>query len=58
MLYVKPGDKGRFSYCKIVHYQEVLTKVPCRLSMTSMGAELQSQNRVDVNYKKTFGLGA
>ena len=26
--------------------------------LTSMGAELQSQNRVDVNYEKTVGLGA
>jgi hypothetical protein len=27
------------------------------LKLTSMGAELQSQNRVDVCYGKTFGLG-
>ena len=26
--------------------------------LTSMGAELQSQNRVDVNQEKTVGLGA
>jgi hypothetical protein len=25
--------------------------------VTNMGAELQSQNHVDVNYGKTFGLG-
>ena len=26
-------------------------------TLTSMGPKLQSQNRVDVNYKKTVGLG-
>ena len=28
------------------------------VKVTNMGAELQSQNRVDVCYGKTFGLGA
>ena len=27
------------------------------VKVTNMGAELQSQNHVDVNYGKTFGLG-
>ena len=27
------------------------------VTLTSMGAELQSQNHVDVCYRKTFGLG-
>ena len=31
MLYIKLGDKKRFSHCKIVHYQEVLTKATNRL---------------------------
>ena len=28
------------------------------VTLTSMGAELQSQNRIDVNYEKTVSLGA
>ena len=28
------------------------------VTLTSMGAKLQSQNCVDVNYEKTVGLGA
>jgi hypothetical protein len=28
------------------------------VKVTSMGPKLQSQNRIDVNYKKTFSLGA
>jgi hypothetical protein len=28
------------------------------VTLTSMGPELQSQNRVDVCYGKTFGLGS
>ena len=28
------------------------------VTLTIPGPELQSQNRVDVNYEKTFGLGA
>ena len=30
----------------------------CPNFLTSMGPELQSQNRVDICYGKTFGLGA
>ena len=30
-------------------------KAPMLVTLTSMGAELQSQNRVDVNYEKTTG---
>ena len=33
-------------------------KAPMLVTLTSMGAELQSQNRVDVCYGNTFGLGA
>ena len=28
------------------------------VKVTNMGPELQNQNSVDVNYGKTFGLGA
>ena len=28
------------------------------VTLTTPGPELQSQNRVDFNYEKTFGLGA
>ena len=33
-------------------------KVPFIYYVTIPGPELQSQNRVDVNYEKTFGLRA
>ena len=36
----------------------ILTLQFRRVTLTSMGAELQSQNRVDVCYGKTVGLGA
>ena len=32
--------------------------IPMLVKVTNMGAELQSQNSVDVCYGKTFGLGA
>ena len=41
------------SFKKLVDFQNLKGVV----TLTSMGAELQSQNHVDVNYGKTFGLG-
>ena len=35
-----------------------IDEAPMLVKETSMGAELQSQNCVDVNYEKTVGLGA
>ena len=34
------------------------TQASCWVTLTSMGPKLQSQNRVDVDYEKTVGLGA
>ena len=54
VIYVKLRKK----FFRNIHQHDFdCSSAPMLVKVTNMGAELQSQNHVDVNYRKTFGLG-